>query len=191
MGTRTGLKPVQSIPGASGAPGVPDLCGLPAFPGVPGLSGMVATGLFPVARVAVIPVLVAGDLLGLVLAFGASLAVRVYIWPRFGLPPFPLLGEHLALWPALALWLFGYAVQGLYPGYGLGMVEKVRRFTLAGLLAFMFLVAGTFLFRTGHIYSRSVLFLGWLLSLFTVPAGRALARSLLVRLDWWGTPAVV
>ncbi|BFH76250.1 undecaprenyl-phosphate galactose phosphotransferase WbaP [Thermus thermophilus] len=93
---------------------------------------------------------------------------------------------------ALALLLFplGYALAGLYPGYGLAAVERIRRKVQVTFLLFLALMAWEWLFlREG--WSRGTLSLALGYALVLVPLFAALAREVLVRRGAWGVPVVI
>jgi len=93
---------------------------------------------------------------------------------------------------ALAFLLFplGYALAGLYPGYGLVAVERVRRKVQVTFLLFLALIAWEWLFlREG--WSRGALAFAMGYALLLVPVAAALAREALVRLGVWGVPVVL
>jgi Undecaprenyl-phosphate galactose phosphotransferase WbaP len=93
---------------------------------------------------------------------------------------------------ALALLLFplGYALAGLYPGYGLPAVERMRRKVQVTFLLYLALIAWNWLFSQED-WSRSVLLMAMGFSLVLVPLGETLARELLARLGLWGVPVLV
>jgi len=98
-----------------------------------------------------------------------------------------------ALFPvALALPLFtlGFALAGLYPGYGLPAVERMRRRVQVTLLLFLALIAWNWLFAQEG-WSRSVLLLAMGFALVLVPLGEVLAREVLARLGLWGVPVLI
>lgn len=93
---------------------------------------------------------------------------------------------------ALAILLFplGYALAGLYPGYGLSAVERMRRNVQVTFLLFLALIAWEWIFvREG--WSRGVLLLAMGLAVVLMPLGAALAREALVRLNLWGVPVLI
>jgi len=98
--------------------------------------------------------------------------------------------EKVFLVLALTLMLV-FAYKGLYPGLGLTYAEELRHIVTSTSLAFLILIGGTFLLKTTSTYSRLVLIFTWALSLACIPAGRYLARRLLLRLKLWGEPVVV
>ncbi|QWK22937.1 undecaprenyl-phosphate galactose phosphotransferase WbaP [Thermus antranikianii] len=93
---------------------------------------------------------------------------------------------------ALALLCFplGYFLAGLYPGFGLAPVERIRRKVQVTFLMFLALVAWEWLFfREG--WSRGVLAFSLGYALFLVPFFAALAREVLVRFGVWGVPVLI
>jgi Undecaprenyl-phosphate galactose phosphotransferase WbaP len=93
---------------------------------------------------------------------------------------------------ALALLLFplGYGLAGLYPGYGLPAVERMRRRVQVTFLLYLALIAWNWLFSQED-WSRSVLLMAMGFSLVLVPLGETLVRELLARLGLWGVPVLV
>jgi Undecaprenyl-phosphate galactose phosphotransferase WbaP len=93
---------------------------------------------------------------------------------------------------ALALLLFplGYGLAGLYPGYGLPAVERMRRKVQVTFLLYLALIAWNWLFSQED-WSRSVLLMAMGFSLVLVPLGETLVRELLARLGLWGVPVLV
>ena len=134
----------------------------------------------------VIPALLAVSDLAVVIGCGA-LAYGLRLWTGGVLNP----ADYLQLAPAALLFVAGLYVAGLYPGYGLGPVEELRRYSYVTSLVFLGLATATFLMKAGHIYSRAVLLTAWALTLLALPAARALLRHLLSRTAWWGEPIVI
>ncbi|HYG59241.1 MAG TPA: undecaprenyl-phosphate galactose phosphotransferase WbaP [Symbiobacteriaceae bacterium] len=134
--------------------------------------------------VPVVTLLFFGDLL----AITAALLLACGIRSLFG----PLdLARHLPLLPALFLFILGFLYAGLYPGYGLGPVEELRRANRTTALVSLLLLASTFLFRSGQEISRVVIIIGWVLALFAVPLVRAALRALFAGRSWWGQPVLI
>lgn len=89
----------------------------------------------------------------------------------------------------------GYAMMDLYPGYGLGPVERMRRrLTVLGLLLGVLIVWYSFLLSfwiPGLTPSRGVLSATLLVAVVLCPLGDVLTRLLLTRAGRWGTPVAV
>ncbi len=79
---------------------------------------------------------------------------------------------------------------GIYPGYLLGPVERLRRRTLATLAVFGGLVAWDNIVARG-VLSRGVLLATFVFALVLPPLAEAAARRALVARGLWGIPVVV
>lgn len=78
---------------------------------------------------------------------------------------------YLELWPVVLLFIAGYARAGLYPGLGLGPVERLRRLTYVTTSGFLVLAAFSFALKLPPLYSRVTVALAFVLSLLFVPIG--------------------
>lgn len=130
-------------------------------------------------------VLLTADALGLTLA--AFLAYALWALPVHGQPP----SLYVGLWPLFFLFLLGYAFAGLYPGFGLGPVETLRRQVLTTGFGFLLLAALSFASQTPYLYSRITFALAAVLSLATVPLVRGLVLRIVARWNWWPEPVIV
>ncbi len=79
---------------------------------------------------------------------------------------------------------------GLYPGYLLGPVERLRRRVLATLAVFGGLVAWDNIVARG-VLSRGVLLATLLFALVLPPLAESAVRALLVKRERWGMPVVI
>jgi Undecaprenyl-phosphate galactose phosphotransferase WbaP len=98
---------------------------------------------------------------------------------------------YLGLAPLLALFLAGYAQAGLYPGFGLGPVETLRRLSRVTGFGALVLAAITFAVKLPHLYSRVTFGIAILLALVAVPTGRWLVATAAGRWKSWHEPVVV
>lgn len=96
--------------------------------------------------------------------------------------------ETLAL--SVAVLPLAFFLVGLYPGYGLGVVERLRRrvYTL-GLMFGLLILSGYLV--TGTHTSRGVLLLVLLFSLVLLPLVEAAVRRILLACNSWGMPVAV
>jgi Undecaprenyl-phosphate galactose phosphotransferase WbaP len=136
-------------------------------------------------RGARIGILLLSDLLALVTA--ASLSYL--LWARSVLHQPPEL--YTALLPLLCLFPLGYAGMGLYPGFGVGAVETLRRLSYCTSFAFLVLAGASFALKLPSHYSRMTFVIAWGMSLVLVPLWRFLTLSIARRWDWWGEPTVL
>jgi Undecaprenyl-phosphate galactose phosphotransferase WbaP len=137
------------------------------------------------ARVARIALLIATDLSALIAA-GVS-AYLLWALPVKGQP----IALYLNLAPLVALFLFGYAQAGLYPGFGLGPVETLRRLSYVTAFGFLVLAAFSFALKLDPLYSRVTFAIACALSLATVPLARVTVRAIAGPARWWNEPVVI
>src|SRR4029079_19532977 len=141
--------------------------------------------LLSTARAARVAVLLASDLGAQIAAGGAAYV----LWAL------PARGQSLALYlqiaPLVSLFLFGYGQAGLYPGFGLGPVEILRRLSYVTAFGYLVLAAFGFALKLPPLYSRVTFALALALSLLTVPLARVLVSRLATRWCWWNEPAAV
>lgn len=126
-------------------------------------------------RLVRISILLLTDMLALL----AAATVGYLLWAR------PVLQQSPALYADLLplLWLFplGYAGMGLYPGFGVGAVETLRRLSNCTTFAFLVLAAASFALKLPAHYSRMTFAIAWGASLATVPLWRFLVLSVASR----------
>ena len=84
----------------------------------------------------------------------------------------------------------GYQMAGLYPGYGLGPVEKLRARLKITFAVFAGLIVWDYLIQHGA-WSRGVLLVNAAFALILPPLFESGLAFLLLRLKRWGTPVVV
>ena len=91
----------------------------------------------------------------------------------------------------LMLMPLGYAAAGLYPGFGIGAVETLRRFSYCTAFGFMAIAASSFLFKLPSTHSRLTFLIAFLLASILVPATRFIALSMAVGWRWWTEPVIL
>lgn len=126
--------------------------------------------------------LIAGDLLALITAF----FVTCLAGSHRGLTL-----NYAELFPLLVFFPAVYAAAGLYPGFGLGAVETLRRLVHCTNASFLAVAACAFVFRAGPQYSATAFGLVWMAALVAVPLGRFGTLRIVKQLRWWGEPAVI
>jgi Undecaprenyl-phosphate galactose phosphotransferase WbaP len=93
--------------------------------------------------------------------------------------------------PNVVVWVGLRAVLSMYPGYGLGQVEELRRQTLATLVTLP-ITGVLILFSEGFDYVLSVLLLTWALSLLLLaPVARYFVKRTMMKVGLWGKPVLV
>ncbi len=83
-----------------------------------------------------------------------------------------------------------YCLMGLYPGYGISSVERIRRRVTATAIVFSSLLAWDYLVQEGT-WSRGVLLGTWLFATVLVPTAVVWLQRVLVRAKLWGMPVVL
>jgi Undecaprenyl-phosphate galactose phosphotransferase WbaP len=132
--------------------------------------------------------IIAADVLAIEIAFLLGLALRRLMtpWLPNGIGPDQYLGVAAGI---LLLPIVNYQL-GLYPGYLLGPVERLRRRMLATLAVFGGLVAWDNLVARG-VFSRGVLLATLLFVLVLPPLAETAARAVLIRRGRWGVRVVM
>src|SRR5829696_3513120 len=93
--------------------------------------------------------------------------------------------------PNTIAWVGLRAALGLYPGYGLGYVEELRRQSYALFATLAITTVFAFASQVGDSLSRLSLF-AWALSLLVLaPVVRYLAKWTMMRAGLWSKPVVV
>ncbi len=138
-----------------------------------------------VSAVARHSVLLLSDLFSLLL----SCAIGYLVWAdlMLGQPA----TEYVRVAPLVFLIPLMYAAGGLYPGFGLGAVETLRRLSCYTSLSFVAVAAASFVLKADPIYSRMAFGVAWLTALGGVPLMRFLMLSLVSGLAWWGESTVI
>ena len=107
----------------------------------------------------------------------------------------PARGQSIALYlqlaPLISLFFFGYAQAGLYPGFGLGPVETLRRLSYVTTCGFLVLAAVSFALKLPPLYSRVTFVLAFALSVVMVPLARLAIARVARGWHWWSEPVVV
>jgi Undecaprenyl-phosphate galactose phosphotransferase WbaP len=93
--------------------------------------------------------------------------------------------------PNIAVWLGLRTVLGLYPGYGVGQVEELRRQTFALLATSAISMVFVFVSQVRGSFS-TVLLVAWFLGLLLLaPVARHLVKRAMMRGGLWCKPVVV
>jgi len=139
-------------------------------------------------KLACLGTLIVTDMAVLFLVFLASFFVRdrvLSFLPAFRQPPVPLnvqLGSGFAAGAAVLVLIF--ASLKLY-SRRFSFWEETRLLVEGVTLAFLLIMTMIFLFRSYTLFSRTVIVVGWVLSLVVFPLGRHLVKILLGRIGLW------
>ncbi len=98
---------------------------------------------------------------------------------------------YLPLLPLALLFPLAYGTGDLYPGFGIGAVQTLRRLTLRTSFVMLALISFTFALKLPARYSRVTVALTWLGALVAVPFLRYLVLGSAKRWRWWTEPAIL
>ncbi len=88
-------------------------------------------------------------------------------------------------------WVAIRALLGMYPGYGLDSVERLRRHTYSVFATLALLAVFAVAFQVADRLSRLLLALVFLGLLVLGPFAQHLTRLVLKKIGWWGKPVLV
>lgn len=132
-------------------------------------------------------ILLTTDLFMLSLAIAFSLVVRQLI-----LPGVVHYDQYLSVSGiVLPLFSIAYYLRGLYPGFGVDVIEELRSLTYSTSVVYAILGLMTFIMQDSSAYSRIAFICSFVAALIIVPLGRAFVRKVFSKKDWWGIPVVV
>ena len=133
-------------------------------------------------------VLIAADIaiLEFCLYLGYLVRSLLDIWFPISLGPPVYIGITAGV---LALPL-AYYLMGLYPGYGMSAVERMRQQMTATAIVFSSLLAWDYLAQDGS-WSRGILLATWLFATVLPPILFTWLRTAFVHAGSWGTPVIV
>ncbi len=124
---------------------------------------------------------------GLAIVVAGTLAYFMWALPVRGQRP----DIYLQLLPLLPVFFLANAFWGLYPGFGAGAVETLRRLCLSASSIFLALAAISFALKLEPVYSRMTFALAWLLTLLLLPLARFGLLSVAQHWFWWGEPCAI
>jgi Undecaprenyl-phosphate galactose phosphotransferase WbaP len=129
--------------------------------------------------------IISADLLTLSTVFAMAVLWRHYLSPAYKLT------SYFELFPLLAMMLGAFWIQGLYPGILLHPAEEMRRISVSVTTVFLVMACGTFLWRNGEMYSRSVFLITWAAGSPMIVLMRYSVRRYFKQFAWWGVPALI
>lgn len=125
------------------------------------------------------------DILALASAIGLTIIVRHAFGGHYSIL------EYARIWPVIGIFLFAFALAGLYPGVPTNPVSELRRISLSVVVTFLVFAVFIFLSRTAEEWSRIVFLAACLFCAMAVSLARAALRHILGTKSWWGIPAVI
>jgi Undecaprenyl-phosphate galactose phosphotransferase WbaP len=128
-------------------------------------------------------VLIAAEMFALTLSVWLSFQVRAVFLVDATIP-------QLAV-AALPIWVLLAWLNGLYPGWGLGPIEDLRRVSKNVAATFLLITGILYFTDTGPTWARLALLLSGLLAWVLLPISRWVVRFILSHLGWWGIDVAI
>ena len=132
--------------------------------------------------------LIAIDVLALELALFLGCVTRIALRPLFpiylGRAQFEGLAVGILVLPVV------YYIAGLYPGYGMGAVQRMKSRAYTTLTIFGVLLTWNYILEDRQ-WSRGVLLITAVFALTTAPALEGLFRNMLIRRGICGEPVII
>lgn len=139
-------------------------------------------------------ILVASDIIvvcsSLIIAYFIRLKILPILFYEFKKLPPPPLSNYLHQYYMLAVWIFIFAYEKLYTKrypYWTEVKVLLKSTTISSAL----ITTAIFIARKQTIYSRTVIILTWLISIFLFPLVRYLTKNLLVRANLWKKKLII
>lgn len=92
---------------------------------------------------------------------------------------------------SLPIFVLAFYLRGLYPGYGMDVVEELRSIVIATTVVFSLLALVSFLSGGLVTYSRMIFAFAWIICVIAIPLGRTVTKCYLSKRSWWGTPVML
>ena len=93
--------------------------------------------------------------------------------------------------PSVVVWIGLRLLLGLYPGYGLESVERLRRHTYSVFATLAILAMFAVALQIGDLLSRLLLMSAFVGLLLLAPLGQSFTRWVLYKTNLWGRPVVI
>lgn len=115
---------------------------------------------------------------------GLSFSFSILVWAalRANVP----IEMYYAHWPVPICVLGVYWMNGLYRQVGLSPVDELRKCAVSTTVAFLGIIAVSFLVKESALYSRGILCLGWALTMIGQPTARQKLKRLLASRELFG-----
>lgn len=91
----------------------------------------------------------------------------------------------------LSLFPLAFYLRGLYPGFGVDVIDELRNLTFSITIVYAILATMTFLVKGAWDYSRIAFMMSWIISLPLIPVGRSMVKNMMSKQSWWGIPVII
>lgn len=132
-------------------------------------------------------ILISSDFLFLSLSLFVSLILR-----DISLEKSYIFAEHFSYIPlAVTPFIFTFYLRGLYPGFGVDVVQEYKSLSFGTIAIFLGLATISLFAKDFIDISRLAFLYSVVLSLILLPTGRAIVRKVFGNKNWWGIPVIV
>ncbi len=128
------------------------------------------------------------DVLAIFISYALAFLLRDMLLPsliqrytEIPLPPFSAFLKHYYM---AAIWVLVFAHEKLYTKR-YSFWEEVKVLTKSSTLSSFLVIISIFITKTEFHFSRTVVILAWILSLFLFPMMRAVVKTVLIRFNTW------
>ena len=94
-------------------------------------------------------------------------------------------------WLIVPAWMVVSSIARLLPGWGLGVVDELRRIQGTLFIMYAAVLLLSFFTRANLSSSRIVFLFSYLFCAVMIPLGRAVARNIVIRMRQWGVPVSI
>lgn len=131
--------------------------------------------------------LMSSDALMIVLSILASVFIRnIFFTPDASYE------IYLKILPVIVpLFIMAFYMRGLYPGFGVDVIDEIRNIFYASSIILGLIASFTFFMSEFWDFSRFALLLSWGLTIILMPLGRSYIKRLFCEKSWWGIPVVI
>lgn len=92
---------------------------------------------------------------------------------------------------SLPFFPIAYALRGLYPGYGVDIIEELRSLSYSTTVAFIIFGLLSYLIKGIGFEVRVSAIVAYIFALILLPIGRTIVRKVCSNKSWWGIPVVI
>jgi len=132
-------------------------------------------------------ILITSDFLFLSLSLVISLLLR-----DLSVEKSYIFSEYFSYIPfAVIPFIFTFYLRGLYPGFGVDVVQEYKSLSFGTIGIFLGLAAMSLFTKDFIDISRLAFLYSVILSLFLLPIGRSIVRNIFGNKPWWGIPVIV
>lgn len=120
-----------------------------------------------------------------------SILLSVFIRNLYFVPPASY-DMYVKVLPVIVpLFLMAFYMRGLYPGFGVDVIDEIRNIFYTSSIIFGLMAGLTFFIDDFWDFSRLAFMLSWGITFMMIPLGRSFIKKIFCEKSWWGIPVVV